>query len=157
MPIENPRRTAQNALTIVNPVELADVYGDFFLDLPYRIYSSNRLDGNSDGAVKNFDRLYSTLSERMGGAPYQGTVAGTGMVGSRDAVVQIHHSQDAVSTKRGIQITFPDDPTKIYFFGDGAHIVTVDPRINAILTHKVRRDQDAHKLMNDLLNDGRPS
>jgi len=93
----------------------------------------------------------------MGGAPYQGTVAGTGMVGSRDAVVQIHHSQDAVSTKRGIQITFPDDPTKIYFFGDGAHIVTVDPRINAILTHKVRRDQDAHKLMNDLLNDGRPS
>lgn len=154
MPIESPRRAVQNALTIVNPVEL---YGDSFLNLLYRKYSSNRLDGNSDGAARDFDRLYATLAERMGGAPHQETIAGVGMVGSREATVQIYHQQDGISIKRGIQITFQDDPTTIYFFGDGAHIVTVDPRRNAVLTHELRRDQDARQLMSDLVAGGQPS
>lgn len=155
--IENPRRSAQGSLTFVNPVEFAAKYGGFFADLPYRTYSSNRLDGNSDGAAADFDRLYSGFTNRMGRTPHQETIAGTGMVGHRDAVVQVYHVKDAVSIRQGVQITFADDPTTIYFFGDGAHIVTVDPNAGTVLAHEVKRDQDAKKLMDDLLNSGRPN
>lgn len=34
--------------------------------------------------------------------------------------------------------------TKIYFFGNGAHIV-IDPKTNTVFTHEVKQDQDAQK------------
>jgi len=151
MPIENPRGTSQNTLTIENVVDFTEKYGDFFQDLPYRIYSSDRFDGNSDGVASDFDRLYSYFSGRMGRFPQQEVIAGVGVVGSREATVQMYHEQDGVSIRKGIQIIFQDDPTTIYFFGDGAHIVTVDPENNTVLTCEVKRDQDALQLMSDLL------
>ena len=88
--------------------------------------------------------------------PFNSTIVGTGIIGTRLADVQIYHQEAEGIEKRSVQIVFQDDTTKLYYIGNGAHVVTFDPLNRSILEIDVKRGQDAHDLMVDLLTHGRP-
>ena len=142
-------------LNKLNASEFAEKNGNnYFLPLRYRWYSLRKLGENYEGTPAIVDGLFTTLSQRLRYSPQNETLVCTGTIGSREADVQLYHD---TQTKPGIeqssiQIVFQDEPNILYYFGDGAHIVTFDASDR---THprkiEVKRNQEAKKLIKELL------
>lgn len=156
MPIEGPRQSQTQLYVEENSSDFLSKCGEMIRNIPYNMYSSRRFDGNSDGEGRDFDRLFGEFCARLGRVPVNRMIAGAGILGGRQARVELSEHKKGYIVERSIVITFDGEPETVYFFGDGAHVYLIDPVQRRVLDHEEFRGPAAQHLMDDLKEYGRP-